>query len=454
MMRPNTCVQSMFADPVTLPAGRHRGVKGAAMLACLFLLASLSSVAHAQHRWIDPPLPKPHPVLWRVAVKQVDVIANGHALRWMDGDCAQDKATSTCITRIYMLPAKARDVHLACSYQYEMKPGYVSSPSGFKTIPTHAPYMQHWPITLKDETNNHSIASLWSAPPVGHVYAHMHITYDSHGKITAKYIDYNNPDQGTCDQKNFSNCYWDVDPRRLQVVQAPWHPTPGDHVLACTLHPLHGTGWYPSAQPISRVRVHVPYPPKQVSKVTSAQLNHPMVRAQAGARAPAASTPARQATRGGRVSTGPSIPTAFAKPRLVIRAASASLTHSCDPRRLVMLRFTVVNEGGPLVRKPSDSVYLLAKDSGSGSLQSTSMGLPGLAHGQSWSHTMVLGTQAPLGKLPGTHRLVLYTGPAGATPITLSYLPSPPFNVRLDVPAGYCQVRKPRHAQATLRRIR
>lgn len=67
---------------------------------------------------------------------------------------------------------------------------------------------------------------------------------------------------------------------------------------------------------------------------------------------------------------------------------------------------------------------------------------------------MVLGTLAPLGKLPGTHRLVLYTGPVDAPPGKLSYFPSAPFHVRLDVPAGYCQVRKPNLSPATKRRIR
>ena len=426
--------------------GGHRVARysrHAAMLVVCVLLLAMSTLAHAKSGWdFDAPgYHKPHPVFWRVSVVHVDVLVNGRALRWQGGNCSDAKATANCITRIYMLPPKTDQVKVACHYRYDMQPGYKANASaGYDTIPQHAPYMQHWPIILKDDTAGRDIASLWSAQPAGHVYAHLRIAYDSQGNVTARYIDYRNPAQRTCDQHFFSNCFWDVDPRKTQAVTASWHPTPGDHVLRCTLYPLSTPGWFPSPVPISRVKVHMPYPPRQAAKTDTLNPVHPVAHGIPGKQADAGMLTSRVADNRIHMTAHRAVPAALPKPRLAIRSASASLTHVCDPRQLVRVRFTVVNEGGPLVRTASDLAYVQVRDAGAGSLNSANAGLPNLARGQSWTHTLVLGTHMPLGKFPGVHRLTLYTGPDNAMPGKLPYVPAAAFHVRLDVPAGYCRV--------------
>jgi hypothetical protein len=336
-----------------------------------------------------------------------------------------------------------------------MQAGYRNNPAGgYDKIPQHAPYMKHWPITLREDGSGRSIASLWSAQPAGHVYTHLRITYDSRGNVLKRLIGYRNPGQRTCDQIHFSDCYWDVDPRHPQVVKAAWHPTPGDHLLRCTLYPPHDPGWFPSPVRINRIKVHVPFPPRQRAKTTTLQSTRPALHAGQDKHADASKTVPAFRHNGARMSARPASPISMPRPRLVIRTASASLTHVCNPKQLVRVKFTVVNEGGPLVRTAADFAYVQARDSGTGILHAASVGLPDLAHGQTWSHTLVLGTRASLGKLPGVHRLVVYTGPDNAMPGKLSYVPSAPYRIRLDVPAGYCHAMRPNLSPANMHRKR
>lgn len=357
-----------------------------------------SSNGHAQHHVSESQLPH-----WLVEMDRVDILVGGKPLRWKDGDCRDDEATGNCITRIYELPVKAHNAQLVCSYHYEMSVGRLATPS-------HAPYIHHWPIDLDDVTKNRSLATRWSAQPLGHVYAHMHIYHDSLGNLHKQLGTF--PAHRTCDNMHYAGCFWDVDPDRLQVVHAPWHGAAGDHVLRCTLHSPHAPDWYPSPRPVSQIRVHVPFPPRQ--RLTGRSI-------------------------GKMAQPDPSHLAALPKPKLAIRSAHAVLAHSCDARHLVTVSFSVQNDGGPLVRRGSDLAYIQAEESGGALLKSAAKGMPDLAHGQSWHASLVLGTREPLSKLSGKHLLLVHIGPTNALKNSLAYVPPPPFRIRLNVPNGYCQ---------------
>lgn len=344
--------------------GQRALLKLVLLLACFSPLLAIPSLAQAtQPDW--EVVTKPRPVLWRVSIARVDLLSHGKILRRDDGNCADYHATSSYITRVYTVPPDARDVELACSYQYEMRPGYIAAGSGYNRIPTHAPYMQHWPITLLDETTNHQIASLWSAQPVGQVYAHTMIKYDSRGRILAKYIDYDNPKLVGCDGKDYKDCYWDVLPKHLQVVSARCLPTPDDHVLRCTLSPLKSDGWFPSPRRTSRIKVHVPSPPARptpiggdtIHRFTPPPPQHvaPVGSAVANTHGPSSAAIAatqRKTEKGSSIAAGSvnmhvAHPLILAKPKLVLRSARAVLAQTCDAKHPAKVDFSLTNEGGP-----------------------------------------------------------------------------------------------------------
>lgn len=438
-------------------AGWHACLKFALILACLSPLLAFPSGAQASQPDFGT-LPKPHPILWRVAMSRVDLVSSHGMLRWNDGNCTDDAATSTCITRVYTVAPDARDVELACSYQYEMQPGYVAAGGGYDTIPMHAPYVDHWPITLQDETANRQIASLWSAQPLGQVYAHEWIKHDSHGRILAKYIHFGNPDLVGCDNENFFNCYWDVLPRHLQVVSAPWHPTPGDHVLRCTLFPPHSAGWFPSPRPISRIMVHVPNPPAQRAPIDtdSVRLGHPQApvhRAPIGSAVADTHRPSsaavaaveRQSVTRAPIAPGtvdmhaPLHPLVLAKPKFSIRSARAELAHTCDVGHPARVDFSVANDGGPYAGQGAEYASIRVLEPGG--TMNGAVKLPNLAPGQVTNSTLVLGSTTPTGKLPGKHLLVVTVDASTAAADKAAYVTPTPMQIVLNVPAGYCQQR-------------
>lgn len=414
------------------------------MLALLVFFPCLAQVAHAQvqgygeqyDQWWPSP-PSPHPELWRALIAHVDIIVDGKALRWQDGNCSDEAANAKCITRIYTVPSNAQSVKVDCKYRYQMARGYLDKEQ-FKIIPTHAPYIPHWPIYIKDETSNGIIASLWSTQPIGHVYSHYKIIYDSKGNVEKRLIEYANPDQRTCDSINYSECFWDVDPREFQSAAANWSPAYGKHVLSCSLATPKTTGWYPSPLSVNRIEVRVLQPPSRPAKLSMLKAGRPLYHGVPGTKneTKRVETPAARM----HITALRTAHLVMQKPILSIQAVRASLTSSCDPARLAQVKVTVVNKGGPLVRQASDLAFIKARDSGNGALVSASVGLPNLGHGQSWTTTLVLGTHVPLGSLLGEHQLTIFTGPEHAMPNKLRFVPSAPAHAQLNVPAGHCQI--------------